>query len=257
MLPTIIEDGWKTSPTGDVGAAIRNAADRSGVDFDYLLGQARIESGLNPSAKARTSSASGLFQFTSQTWLGTLYRHGADAGLGWASAAIRQDAKGHYHVDDPAMRRAVLDLRKDPGAASAMAAEFASDNRQYLEGRLGRPLQSVDLYLAHFLGAAGAAKFLKAHDADPGSAAASLFPAAAQANRNVFYSRDGSPRSLLEVRNRFAAKLQDSGSPLPSPALRPLDRPAAVQMASREQPIPTPSAEYARLAYLMLAQLGG
>jgi hypothetical protein len=259
MLPTIIEDRWQPSVQTEIGSAIRQAADRSGIDFDYLLGQARIESGLNPAAQARTSSATGLFQFTTQTWLGTLHRHGSAAGLGWAADAIRQDARGHYHIDDPAMRRAVLDLRKEPGAASAMAAEFASDNQQYLEGRLGRPLQSVDLYLAHFLGPAGAAKFLEAHDADPASAAASFFPSAARANRNIFYARDGSARSLSEVRSRFAAKLQDSGSPLPSRALpaRPLDRPAAVQMASREQPIPTPSAEYARLAYLMLAQLGG
>ena len=42
---------------GEVKAAISRAASRTGVDFNYLVAQARIESGLNPQAKARTSSA--------------------------------------------------------------------------------------------------------------------------------------------------------------------------------------------------------
>jgi len=45
---------------GQVRSAIAKAAQRTGVDFDYLLAQARIESSLNPNAKARTSSAAGL-----------------------------------------------------------------------------------------------------------------------------------------------------------------------------------------------------
>src|SRR3954465_2852961 len=54
----------------DVLAAIKQASAATGSDFQYLLGTAMRESGLKPSAKAPTSSASGLFQFTQQTWLG-------------------------------------------------------------------------------------------------------------------------------------------------------------------------------------------
>ena len=43
--------------TAEVQGAIARAATRTGVDFVYLLAQARLESGLDPSAKARTSSA--------------------------------------------------------------------------------------------------------------------------------------------------------------------------------------------------------
>jgi len=43
-----------------VQAAIGRAAQATGTDFDYLLAQARLESGLDPAAKARTSSAAGL-----------------------------------------------------------------------------------------------------------------------------------------------------------------------------------------------------
>ena len=37
--------------------AMQNASVRTGVDFDYLVDVARVESGYNPTAKASTSSA--------------------------------------------------------------------------------------------------------------------------------------------------------------------------------------------------------
>ena len=43
---------------GRVQSAIALASSKTGVDFDYLLGQAKIESGLNANARAGTSSAS-------------------------------------------------------------------------------------------------------------------------------------------------------------------------------------------------------
>jgi len=235
-----------------VVGAIRNAAASTGVEFSYLLGQARIESSLNPEARARTSSATGLFQFIDQTWLGTVKQHGAEHNLGWAADAIRRGHNGRYYVADPEMRRAILDLRRQPEAAAAMAGEFASDNRQYLESRLGRPAQPVDLYLAHFLGAGGAARFLRAHDANPEVAAASILPGAARANRWVFYNRNGTPRSFSEIRERFADKLD--GGAMPSNPARP-DLPP-VRSASLNIQRVRPSAEYARVAYMMLAQLG-
>jgi len=49
--------------SAQVSSAIARAAAATGVDFAYLLGQAQRESALNPTAHARHSSASGLFQF--------------------------------------------------------------------------------------------------------------------------------------------------------------------------------------------------
>ncbi|PSJ39665.1 transglycosylase SLT domain-containing protein [Allosphingosinicella deserti] len=260
MNSTAIRQSWTSGGREGVGAAIQQAAARTGVDFQYLLGQARIESGFNPNAKARTSSATGLFQFIDQTWLATVEKHGAKHGLGWAADAIRASG-GRYQVADPATRRAILDLRRDPEAASAMAAEFASDNQQYLERKIGRPMESVDLYLAHFLGAGGASKFLRGHDADPDGSAASILPAAARANRAIFYRRDGSARSFAEIRERFAAKLGGTGGSLPpAPPRDTQDSITAMRMATLEtpaQPVVGPSPAYARLAYLMLAELGG
>jgi hypothetical protein len=267
-----------------VTAAIQLASARTGVQFDYLLNQARIESSLNPEARARTSSATGLFQFIEQTWLGMVKQHGAAHGMGWAADAIQRGRNGHYYVADPAIRHQILDLRRQPEASSAMAAELASDNGRYLASRLGRPAQPVDLYLAHFLGAGGAARFLRAHDSNPGAAAAAMLPAAARANRAVFYNRDGSARSFAEIRAHFAERISggaiaapvrtaDAGTnqrpgldlaalDIPPLDLDPLDDrdPLAIDAAlgtGRTRSAAAQSPQLARMAYMMLARLGG
>ncbi len=201
-------------------AAIASAAQRTGVDFHYLLGQANVESGLDAKATAKTSSATGLFQFTRQTWLATLKQHGIAHGYGWAAEAISYDANGHYRIADPRLRDAIFDLRKNAHAASDMAAEFAADNAEFLTSRTGTRPEPVDLYLAHFLGAGGAARFLAAYAENPAASAAPLFPAAAAANRSIFYDASGGARSFADIRGRFAAKLDqpNAAQPLPAPS---------------------------------------
>jgi hypothetical protein len=205
----------RSATTQRVTAAIANASARTGVSFDYLMDQARIESGMRPDARASTSSATGLYQFTSQTWLGTVKKHGAAHDLGWAAQAITSNRDGTFSVGDGSIRTAILDMRNDPEAAAAMAAEFASDNQAHLQTSLNIDTQPVDLYLAHFLGGQGATRFLGAYRDNPDQAAAPLFPAAAKANRAVFYHRDGAARSLSEIRDNFARKLGTDQSVAP------------------------------------------
>lgn len=184
-----------------VRAAIARAAQATGVDFDFLLAQAKIESSLDPSARAPTSSAAGLYQFTAGTWLATLDRHGAQHGLGWADAAIEAG-----RIADPASRAQVMALRFDPDASALMAAELARDNRADLADALGRDPDHAELYLAHFLGSAGAGTFLRALSNDPSQSAAALMPAAARANRAIFF--DGAaPRSVAGVMDLVRAKV--------------------------------------------------
>lgn len=185
-----------------VEAAIRHAAQATGVDFSYLLGQARLESSLNPGARAGTSSAAGLYQFTRGTWLATLDAHAARHGYGWADAAI-VDGK----VADPALRTQVLNLRFDPQASALMAAELAADNRDHLRGVLGREPDAAELYLAHFLGAEGAGGFLRGLASNPAQSAAALLPKAAEANRAIFFDGAGRPRSLDTVMGVIRAKM--------------------------------------------------
>lgn len=183
--------------SGGVEAAIRRASNATGVDADFLVRTARRESAMNPSAKARTSSAAGLFQFIEQTWLGTVKAHGAKHGYGQYADLIYRGGDGRWRVEGSA-RNVVLDLRFDPQAASTMAAELTASNAAYLRGRSGREPGAGDLYAAHFLGPAGAAQLMDAMDRRPGASAAAIFPEAAAANRSIFY-RDGRPATVAEV----------------------------------------------------------
>lgn len=183
--------------SGGVEAAIRRASNATGVDADFLVRTARRESAMNPSARAPTSSAAGLFQFIEQTWLGTVKAHGAKHGYGQYADLIYRGGDGRWRVEGSA-RNVVLDLRFDPQAASTMAAELTASNAAYLRGRIGREPGAGDLYAAHFLGPAGAAQLMDAMDRRPGASAAAIFPQAAAANRSIFY-RHGRPATVAEV----------------------------------------------------------
>lgn len=194
----------------DVRAAIARASQATGVDFDYLLAQAKIESSLNPNARAGTSSAAGLYQFTGGTWLQTLDRHGDRHGLDWAAGAIDSGRV------DPGMRAQIMAMRYDPNASALMAAELANDNKAALAGVLGREPDAAELYMAHFLGSDGAAKFLSALQSDPTQSAAAILPKAAAANRGIFYDGSG-PRSVAGVmdlmRGKVSAAMNGAGLP--------------------------------------------
>ena len=197
-----------------VESAIQRASSATGVDFTFLMGTAKRESGFNPIAKARTSSASGLFQFVDQTWLSTLKKHGSKYGYARYADLITQGSDGRYRVDGDEARKAVLSLKTDPHAAALMAGELASDHASYLRGRVGRPPTAGELYAAHFLGPSGSARLIEAATASPGANAAAMFPDAAQANRSIFY-RDGRAATVGEV---YANLTKGAGHVDPGPS---------------------------------------
>ncbi len=183
---------------GIVEAAIERASQATGVDFGFLMKTAHRESSFNPRAQASTSSAAGLFQFVGQTWLSTLKQHGSRHGYARYADLITKGSDGRYQVSGSEARRAVMDLRLDPQAASLMAGELTSDHAAYLKGRVGRSPTGGELYAAHFLGPQGSARLIEAMQTRPGASAASLFPDAARANRSIFY-RDGRAATVGEV----------------------------------------------------------
>lgn len=177
-----------------VRAAIRRAADATGVDFSLLVETARRESALNPNARAGTSSATGLFQFIDSTWLDMVRRHGAAHGLNAEAAALSGGA-------DTATRQSILALRSDPELSARMAAELARENAETLQARLGRAPSAGELYAAHVMGPGGAIRLIEAGQAGAPDAAA-LFPREAAANRGLFYA-DGQPRSAQALLQRL------------------------------------------------------
>ena len=261
----------------DLPSVIAQSAQRTGVDFQYLVAQAQLESGMRADAKASTSSATGLYQFIDQTWLGLVKEKGDQYGLGWAKNAISRNSNGRLTVADNSQRSSILALRNDPTLSANLAGEFARDNSQYLEQKTGRKPESVDLYLAHFLGPAGAAKFLNKMETSPEASAASVFPKAARSNYNIFFNSAGNARSFADIRSRFERKLADAvdlvgrGNALPTRGNFLPQSDGETQMVQPEDylriarahvddqshlNLPKPFSEPARAAYLMLATLG-
>ena len=203
----MLVDSSNSAAGSAVAGAIQQASQATGTSFNYLLATAKVESGLNPTAGAASSSARGLFQFIETTWLATLKQAGPALGYGRYADAITQNANGQYQVRDPSLRREILSLRSDPTANALMAGAFTKANASVLSERLGRSPSEGELYIAHFLGAGGAARLLTMAAADPSARAADFFSGAAHANSSIFYDRTtGAARSVAQVRDVLTAR---------------------------------------------------
>lgn len=192
-------------------SSIKLASRQTGVDFGYLMAQAAQESSFQPTAQASTSNATGLYQFLKSTWLNMVKQHGADHGLAGLAQKISTGSNGQLTVSDPVTKQQILDLRKDPHVSAVLGAEFALSNKEELEHSLDRKVGPTELYLAHFLGANGATKFLQAIDRNSGQSAASLMPQAAAANKAVFYNPEtGQARTVGDVYKMFSRSIESN-----------------------------------------------
>ncbi|MGE6693365.1 hypothetical protein ACQKE8_13080 [Sphingobium limneticum] len=134
-------DGWAgldTIGTLDIKQPpVAAATNASGLPDSYWPMLSKIESGDQPYVQAKTSSASGLYQFIRSTWIGE--------GGKWG----------------PSLRPAFGGLRPSPAEQLTRAKTFTGKNASYLRGR-GVPINRATLYAAHFLGAVTAGSILAA-----------------------------------------------------------------------------------------------
>ncbi len=129
---------------------------------DYWPMLSKIESGDRPYIKARTSSASGLYQFIRSTWLGE--------GGAWGSD----------------MAQAFGGLRPSVEEQLARAKTFTAKNARYLAAK-GIPINRASLYAAHFFGPVTAAQVI---GADVKARADHIAGAAAtRANRSILQGK--------------------------------------------------------------------
>jgi hypothetical protein len=143
----LTEDG---DPGNDTVAKLRELAVLAGVDsavpqvmtdsipVDYWPMLAKIESGNQPYIQAKSSSASGLYQFIRSTW------------------------QGEGGVWGPTLRPAFGGLRPSEEEQLQRAKTFTAKNAAYLKDK-GIPINKASLYAAHFFGPVTAAKVIGAH----------------------------------------------------------------------------------------------
>lgn len=187
-----------------IAMALTLAANMTGADYDYLVKTAARESSFKAAAQSRTSSATGLFQFIEETWLRTLKEDGPALGLGDVAAKITKSRSGRYFVASPRERRDILNLRNDPRISALMAGAYTKRNAEALSEGIGRAPTSGELYLAHFLGPRDAIRMIELLNSAPRMRADHAFPAAAKANRSIFFD-DRRPRTVREVYRRLVA----------------------------------------------------
>ncbi|WP_189436936.1 lytic transglycosylase domain-containing protein [Pseudovibrio japonicus] len=207
------------SIAGRIELAFHKASSKTGTSFDFLLQAAARESSFDPNAKAKTSSASGLFQFIESTWLETLKKNGEELGLEDYAQHIRVDAGGKYRVDNNHLKKQILDLRHDPEVSALVAGALAKDNASGLYSNLGRDPSAGELYLAHFLGVNGSLRLLNAVQDRPEHPAADLFPLQARANKAVFFSGDGQARTVGDVHGRLVGQFNETIAGAERPAV--------------------------------------
>lgn len=165
---------------------LNNVSTAVGVDSSYMIAIGGVESNHNVNAKSSTSSASGQFQLLDTTFKEQLKKHGAEYG-------IPMDAD-----------------KNDPVVNATLAAAYMKDNIGDFSQRFNRKATMTDAYLGHFLGNGGRAKFVRGMDNDPDVDATTLVSDnVAQANRGVFFNRDGSPKTAREVYRDFTNKLDN------------------------------------------------
>jgi len=173
---------------------IAEVAKMVGVDNNLLTAMTAIESGFKIDARPidksgrLLSSAVGLLQIIDGTWNKLIEKYGAKYGIAPGTP------------------------KTDPRANLLLGAEYIRENVEFLKGKVGRALTNTDVYLAHFLGPGGAAKFLKA---DPSAVASQILPDAAKSNPSVFFDKEtGRPFTVSEIYSTFTNKLSNRLSKL-------------------------------------------
>lgn len=181
--------------------AVRSAGNATGIDPAFLMAVAWKESRLDPDESNPRSSADGLFQFTSGTWMSAVRDFGGRHGIGhFADQA--PDAKGRLRND-------ILSLRRNPRLSAALAAEMLRRDGADLAERMGRPVNLTDIYLTHRLGKAGAVNFLKTLARNPSAPSSTVVPDAGRSGRRTVAQAYASYAAELESqRRRFSAFLE-------------------------------------------------
>ena len=163
----LIVDGWAGNDTiaklDELLPPPRPPASISSqIPDDYWPMLANIESGNRPYVQARSSSASGLYQFIKSTWIGE--------GGKWG----------------PTLRPAFGGLRPSPEEQLQRAKTFTAKNAAYLKEH-GIPINKASLYASHFFGRVTAANVIGADVNERADLIAG--PAATKANPTILRNK--------------------------------------------------------------------
>ena len=174
---TNIADEFEAFKSGGKQQPAAPLAQPSKPDFYERLKMA--ESSGKDTAKSKTSSAGGGYQFVDKTWSSLTKKYNLD-----------------YKLED----------KFDPVKSRKVVELFTEENRAILKKTLKAEPTDTQLYTAHFLGTAGAKKLLSAPPMAP--AIKHVNKAQVAANKDIFYDKKtGKPRKVIEVYSLLQKKI--------------------------------------------------
>lgn len=166
---------------------------KTGIDPGLLTRIAKQESGYVPDIGAGSSSAKGLFQFTTGTWDGGYYKGTFSPGIKYEVAKFLGVPVEQLDVYNP--------VHNTVGAALLVKRNFKEFKVHSKKFGLNEKLTPELTYAMHFAGANGAAKLVNALKTTPDELAAKITPSAANSNKGVFYrnSDTSKPRTVKQM----------------------------------------------------------
>ena len=211
---------------------ILSAAEQEGLHPNLMVRLFGKESGFDSRATSDTGAA-GLCQFTEQTFMGTLAKHGERLGLDEYSDQIKRSKNGYY-AD---RQHFILNLRYKPAIAVPVCAAYIKDELQYMKAYVGRPLTFTDSSLAHFTGAGVAKDLIRAYDdpkgrKDPAYIYAERVNYQGVTNRSIFFE-GGNFKKPYTVEELYHSKMRVMGT---TPAL--IGGPTGLHASARNTPSP-------------------
>lgn len=211
----VIEDATANFKPGDVIQIPVNTdsskADTGNPVHDTVNRIIGAESGGDPNAKNKKSSAEGLGQFIDSTWFYMVRKYRPDIANGKTNAQLKA-------------------LKRDPALSREMTTRYVEENAALLK-KHGFPVNVRNLYVMHFLGSGEGPKLLRADPNQP----VSSFISAQSINANQKVLSGKTAQQVLDWAAR-AMKVGKGGGGGTSYVSIPTGDPVAMEKAIRQLP---------------------
>lgn len=211
----VIEDATANFKPGDVIQIPVNTdsskADTGNPVHDTVNRIIGAESGGDPNAKNKKSSAEGLGQFIDSTWFHMVRKYRPDIANGKTNAQLKA-------------------LKRDPALSREMTTRYVEENAALLK-KHGFPVNVRNLYVMHFLGSGEGPKLLRADPNQP----VSSFISAQSINANQKVLSGKTAQQVLDWAAR-AMKVGKGGGGGTSYVSIPTGDPVAMEKAIRQLP---------------------
>lgn len=211
----IIEDATANFKPGDVIQIPVNTdsskAETGNPVHDSVNRIIGAESGGNPNAKNKKSSAEGLGQFIDSTWFYMVRKYRPDIANGKTNAQLKA-------------------MKRDPAIAREMTTRYVEENAALLK-KHGFPVNVRNLYVMHFLGSGEGPKLLRASPNQP----VSSFISAQSINANQKVLSGKTAQQVLDWAARAMKVGKGSGGGTSYVSI-PTGDPVAMEKAIRQLP---------------------